>query len=399
MGRVEAGAPYTYTVPQGSLLYTEVLSPYIYTPICALYPRWLHPNVLTFLGMVAAWASCLVVVFNSPTLGGEGDPWVYFVSAACFAMYIVFDNTDGKQARRIKMSSAAGETFDHGVDVTVTTLGMMVVADATQMPTSMLVVQLLASHVTTFVNNWHHKITGHMSWGGRYLSVDEATLVTVLIVLGAGVCGPDWYGTTMLTGPGYNPFRHANLPNGTVAVAGTVQLDMARWGGMTFGDSLAMFSWFYSTFDTLIKIPTTLSQVDGKEGSGRTMKDAITSLAPLFAYVALALRVFYNCAPVDPVTSAALCGVVFSCIGLRLVVSMKFDPESVPYRLHTAATVAAFGTVYALTTMPDCATTSSQFAAGQFAWVVAAQLYAIHLMTFVHALSLINEGRPLFYCS
>jgi len=54
----------------------------------------------------------------------------------------------------------------------------------------MIPCQLLASHVPTFINNWYHKITGRMSWGGRYFSVDEATFATTLVIVAAGVWGP-----------------------------------------------------------------------------------------------------------------------------------------------------------------------------------------------------------------
>lgn len=111
----------------------KVLSPYVYDPITSLYPRWLHPNAITAGGFVVTCLAFALIAVHSPSLGGEAPSWVYFTSASLFWMYIVFDNTDGKQARRIKASSMAGETFDHGSDMTVATLSMLMIADATQM--------------------------------------------------------------------------------------------------------------------------------------------------------------------------------------------------------------------------------------------------------------------------
>lgn len=261
-------------------------------------------------------------------------------------------------------------------------------------PPSMVVMQLLSAHVTTYVNNWHHKITGHMSWGGRYLSVDEATLVTMSIILCAGIFGTSLYTQNLLTDDGWNPWRPRDPSAGPLAF-GTMRWDSAEWGPITFGDSLAMFSWSYSAIDTVQKLFTTLARRDDTEGSGRTLKDAITSLLPIIVHVGLAIWLFYSCAPVDPITIGLVTGCTFSCIGLRLVVSMKFAPESVEYRLHTLTVVASVCAGCAVATTEEC---SARMVLGGDQWVVAVVglLYATHLLAFGHALYKINGGRPLF---
>jgi hypothetical protein len=246
----------------------------------------------------------------------------------------------------------------------------------------MLMIQLIVAHVTTFCNNWHHKITGHMSWGGRYLSVDEATLATVIIVAGTGFFGKEFYTQTFVTDNGYNPFRSGSTSS--------------EWGPITLGDSLAMFSWIYSIYDTIEKLFTTLSQTSPVEGSGKTLKDAVTSLLPLIVHVVLCVYVFRACGPVNPVTTGLLCGVSFSCIALRLVVSMKFAVDSVEYRLHTLTVVMSMGALFTMTRMSECGDEHTRFADGQMALCVIGLLVASHVLAFAHALDKINGGQPLF---
>jgi hypothetical protein len=131
----------------------------------------------------------------------------------------------------------------------------------------------------------------------------------------------------VLPGVGYNPFRLTDgstpfIPSG----------DCSRWGEVTLGDSFAFFSWFYAAFDTVLKIFMTFSSVDDTEGSGRTTKDTFTSMLPIIAHIALIVGVFFKTsAPANPVGAMLMCGIVFSSMGLRLVLSMKYHPEAEAY--------------------------------------------------------------------
>ena len=53
--------------------------------------------------------------------GGDEIPsWVCIVCAISYTTYIIFDYTDGKQARRLKASSPLGLLIDHGTDACTT---------------------------------------------------------------------------------------------------------------------------------------------------------------------------------------------------------------------------------------------------------------------------------------
>lgn len=94
---------------------------YFYNPVaCWLVewvPRWVAPNVLTFLGWMCTVVPCVYLFgwegsdFSSPT-----PPWFSYMSGVCYLVYRVLDEMDGKQARRTGNSSPLGLLFDHGCD-------------------------------------------------------------------------------------------------------------------------------------------------------------------------------------------------------------------------------------------------------------------------------------------
>ncbi|XP_013139955.1 PREDICTED: ethanolaminephosphotransferase 1-like, partial [Papilio polytes] len=108
---------------------TSPLSNYVMHPLwnatVKVIPRWLAPNLLTFLGFV-----CVVVValltswydYHWVAAGGPGQQdydipnYMYTISAVLIFLAYNLDGIDGKQARRIGVSGPLGEMFDHGLD-------------------------------------------------------------------------------------------------------------------------------------------------------------------------------------------------------------------------------------------------------------------------------------------
>lgn len=54
--------------------------------------------------------------------------WLFFLQAFCFLTYRMFDEMDGKQARRTGNSSALGMLFDHGCDAMTVGLNCIIMA-------------------------------------------------------------------------------------------------------------------------------------------------------------------------------------------------------------------------------------------------------------------------------
>ncbi|XP_046857406.1 ethanolaminephosphotransferase 1-like isoform X2 [Xenia sp. Carnegie-2017] len=92
-----------------------------------VFPMWLAPNVMTFVGWVLTVAIFLVLTFYDPFLVAAGSDdkshekynipqWIWiFIAIAHFVAHTL-DGCDGKQARRTNSSSPLGELFDHGID-------------------------------------------------------------------------------------------------------------------------------------------------------------------------------------------------------------------------------------------------------------------------------------------
>ena len=58
----------------------------------------------------------LLVLYLNPDLKGDLPNWFCYMTGINYFIYMVFDNTDGKQARRTGSSSPLGMLFDHGLD-------------------------------------------------------------------------------------------------------------------------------------------------------------------------------------------------------------------------------------------------------------------------------------------
>ena len=80
-------------------------------------PDTVAPNTLTLIGFChgVVPAFILFTVYGTQ-LSGDVPSWFVFFQAWCFFSYRMFDEMDGKQARRTGNSSPLGLIFDHGCD-------------------------------------------------------------------------------------------------------------------------------------------------------------------------------------------------------------------------------------------------------------------------------------------
>lgn len=112
---------YKYVSPNqslGEMLFLNAL----WERVVVCYPRWLAPNLITFMGFVAALIAEILLIFLSPHFTGQSPRWWFLSAAVLQWIYQTLDGSDGKQARRTKSGSPLGELFDHGVDALVTSI-------------------------------------------------------------------------------------------------------------------------------------------------------------------------------------------------------------------------------------------------------------------------------------
>lgn len=127
---------YKYSGVDKSLTYKYVLSPFAQWCVDKFTPVTVAPNAITFGGLLAMVAACLVMFYYAPTLGEAVNPengeethavprWVFFLNGFAMIFYQTLDNMDGKQARRTGSSSPLGMLFDHGCDAINSPMGSM----------------------------------------------------------------------------------------------------------------------------------------------------------------------------------------------------------------------------------------------------------------------------------
>lgn len=107
----------------------------------------------------------------------EEARWLLILIGCMKLLYMVCDNTDGKQARRYKMCSNVGEYLDHGMDSVVFPISVFVLSTALfeRIALSMYVQCWFA--VLVVMTHSVNYTAGIMIWGNRWISVDEGTLL------------------------------------------------------------------------------------------------------------------------------------------------------------------------------------------------------------------------------
>jgi len=110
---------YVYNAPVNSYFYYNVMSPLCLWLVTYLFPEWATPDLLTLSGFFCASVSSLAVA---------NERWV--LAGLFWQLYCIFDNSDGKQARRLNMSSHGGEFMDHAADSLVTSMAGFVMVSA-----------------------------------------------------------------------------------------------------------------------------------------------------------------------------------------------------------------------------------------------------------------------------
>ncbi|CAG9318759.1 unnamed protein product [Blepharisma stoltei] len=89
----------------------------LWEPLSKLYPNWLAPNLLTLFGtftvlMVLGYA----LTYTSLDLTVKPPNHIWVLATIGMLIYEIIDNTDGKLARRLGLSSPLGHLFDSGLN-------------------------------------------------------------------------------------------------------------------------------------------------------------------------------------------------------------------------------------------------------------------------------------------
>jgi len=127
----------------------------MYNVLVQIFPAWIHPNHITLAGGVFAVLSN-IALFNDYRWWG----------CILFTLYHMFDNMDGKHARRTKQTSEFGAILDHFVDGTVGIWsGAVGLQYALNVDQSVLTHGVFAFTVLFWVVHLVHALTGFFELG------------------------------------------------------------------------------------------------------------------------------------------------------------------------------------------------------------------------------------------
>ena len=180
---------YKYSGGDNSILYRYVINPFCNKFVTYL-PTWLAPNVITVSGFFFNLFNLILTTYYTGWKGGAPLPvWVCIVCSISYTTYIIFDYTDGKQARRLKASSPLGLLVDHGTDA-CTTFYVTCVTGSFSYLTEMYqyLFYYLPITSTFFLNTWEEYYVGELVLP-VINGVAEGTLVIDIINILSAIFG------------------------------------------------------------------------------------------------------------------------------------------------------------------------------------------------------------------
>ncbi|KAG8984872.1 hypothetical protein FRB94_010715 [Tulasnella sp. JGI-2019a] len=191
---------YKYSGVDKSILSKYVLNPF-WTWFVTLWPTWVAPNTITFLGLCLVLTNLATMIYYDPQYltekgGATGPPnWVYYSWAAGLFWYQAFDAIDGKQARRTGMAGPLGQMFDHGCDAMNTTFEVILAARAFNLGRSWwTVVSQVAAVSNFYLTTWEEFHTGTLYLGVFSGPVDGIIIICIMYAI-TGYYGPSLWDT------------------------------------------------------------------------------------------------------------------------------------------------------------------------------------------------------------
>eukprot|EP00051_Salpingoeca_urceolata_P032994 m.18375 g.18375 ORF g.18375 m.18375 type:complete len:376 (-) comp5708_c0_seq1:308-1435(-) len=168
--------------------------------VVSLFPLWVAPNLITFVGLMINVITTVIMVYYNPTASDENEVprWVYLTSGLGLWVYQTLDSIDGKQARRTGTSTPLGELFDHGCDslsAVLVTTALSISLEARD--TGLLFYLNLMCNLTFYCAHWHTYVTGTLRFGRLDVTEVQLTFITCHIltaVFGPGMWSVDVYG-------------------------------------------------------------------------------------------------------------------------------------------------------------------------------------------------------------
>lgn len=222
----------------------------------------------------------LVLMFYCSDLKQKAPSWVYLLNGVGLLCYMIMDNLDGKQARRLGASSPLGHLFDHGCDaLNVTIAGLTMVAT----------IRLKSGDVDGDVG-WRSLLSYWLVWTMGQFVCYMATL-------------EEFFTGSMILRQINGPNEGILLIVGFLIITGVLGTEVwdLRFGGKLFringGKGLMLKHWL-CLFPIPLVVPTSFLNLyevwkNGHRQKNRSgWKDLMTSVSYSFNFIVLSLAVF-----------------------------------------------------------------------------------------------------------
>ncbi|KAJ8675678.1 hypothetical protein QAD02_011464, partial [Eretmocerus hayati] len=190
-GQLRRLGEHKYSCVSDSLL-DKALQPW-WNFLVGQLPTWLAPNLITIVGLLVNIATTLVLVAYSPDARSEPPRWACLLCALGLFIYQSLDAIDGKQARKIGVTSPLGELFDHGCDSISTVFVALSACTAVQLgryPMWMFF-QCFCAMTLFYCAHWQTYVSGSMRFGK--IDVTEAQFTIIMIHLISAAFGPTFW--------------------------------------------------------------------------------------------------------------------------------------------------------------------------------------------------------------
>mmetsp|Transcript_25998 Transcript_25998/g.72815 ORF Transcript_25998/g.72815 Transcript_25998/m.72815 type:complete len:372 (+) Transcript_25998:62-1177(+) len=161
-----------------------------WTFVASLVPRWIAPNMITFIGNIGNLLGAGLIFYFVPGLGQgqEAPSWLYYVLALLCFSWQTLDAIDGKHARAIGMSSPLGAVFDHGMDGFSWVQYFLISVTLSRVGFGWLMcLMVVYCSYMAFISYWSTKYTGVMYW-----STTESQFIVMGGLLASGTFGSAW---------------------------------------------------------------------------------------------------------------------------------------------------------------------------------------------------------------
>ncbi|KAL6061321.1 Cholinephosphotransferase 1 [Balamuthia mandrillaris] len=182
-----------------------------------LFPIWMAPNMITLTGFFFLLGNCLTILYFCPNVNGTCPPWVYFYAALGVYLYQIFDNVDGRQARRTGTSSPLGELFDHGCDSLFVVMASILLSNGGGMTGWEAFFIFCAIALPFIMAHWEEFYTGKLILG-MVGNPTEGQLVMTSFLIMTGLYGQSLWSGPVQVGSAVEQLLGANLPPSLVGV-------------------------------------------------------------------------------------------------------------------------------------------------------------------------------------